>query len=54
MDSIQVVMSNSDPSDSFGQGSNVVYFCLVLFLKICQEALQILPTEALEVRIWDS
>ena len=39
MDFIQVVMSNSDPSGSVGQGSNVVYFCLVLFLKICQEAL---------------
>lgn len=39
MDFIQVVMSNSDPSDSFGQGSHVVYFCLVLFLKVCQEAL---------------
>ena len=23
-------------------------------IKICQEALQILPTEALEVRIWDN
>ena len=22
--------------DSFGQGRDVVYFCLVLFLKICQ------------------
>lgn len=39
MDFIQVVMSNSDLSDSLGQGSNVVYFCIVLFLKICQEAL---------------